>query len=177
MVMQNTYQSSKKSDCILKFDLKGSTIARNVKNITSDAAQVQLSRAKSEADFFNFVQTERTLKDVNFINLNRILKSIQSRNNRSSEFEDPEGIIRIKEEDLQTLIASLDSDTEFLKGLDIMDYSLYVVVEHLKDPLPHSLKKGFNSSDQAETANILLSNQTARTRKSKQNLSPRRMAT
>ena len=81
MVMQNTFQSSKKSDCILKFDLKGSTIARNVKNITSEAAQLQLSRAKSEVDFFKLVQTDRTLKDVNFIKLNRMLKSIRSLNN------------------------------------------------------------------------------------------------
>ena len=78
MVMQNSFQASCKSDCVLKFDLKGSTIARNVQNITSEAAQIQLSHAKNELDFFRLVQTDRTLKDVNYINLNRILKSIQS---------------------------------------------------------------------------------------------------
>ena len=52
MVMQNTYQSTKKSDCVLKFDLKGSTIARNVRNITSDPAQAKLRRAKCELDFW-----------------------------------------------------------------------------------------------------------------------------
>ena len=38
MVMQNTFQASGISDCVLKFDLKGSTIARHVQNITSEQA-------------------------------------------------------------------------------------------------------------------------------------------
>lgn len=38
MVMQNTFQASLKSDCVLKFDLKGSTIARHVQNVKSEAA-------------------------------------------------------------------------------------------------------------------------------------------
>ena len=76
MVMQNTFQSSCLSDCILKFDLKGSLVGRNVQNITSEKTQLKLSHAKSENDFFSLVQTDRTLKDINYFNLNRLLKSI-----------------------------------------------------------------------------------------------------
>lgn len=77
MIMQNTYQSSARSDCVLKFDLKGSTVARNVRNVNDEAAKVSLSQAKNELDFFKIVQTNQTLKDVNYTNLNRVLKEIQ----------------------------------------------------------------------------------------------------
>ena len=55
MVMQNTFKSSNDSDCVLKFDIKGSIIARNVANITSEAVQSRLSKAKSEQEFFELV--------------------------------------------------------------------------------------------------------------------------
>ena len=35
MVMQNSYQSNFSSDCVLKFDLKGSMVGRNVTNYLS----------------------------------------------------------------------------------------------------------------------------------------------
>ena len=38
MVVQNTYQSSARSDCVLRFDLKGSQVGRNVRNITTETA-------------------------------------------------------------------------------------------------------------------------------------------
>lgn len=34
------------------------------------------------------------------------------------------------------LIDNLEEDTKFLDELEIMDYSLFLVVEHLKEPLP-----------------------------------------
>ena len=82
MVMQNTYQSSCKSDCVLKFDLKGSRIARYQKNAISEANQNQLSSAKSESEFFKLVKTDKTLKDVNFLALNNSLKNIQQTEKR-----------------------------------------------------------------------------------------------
>lgn len=39
------------------------------------------------------------------------------------------------ENELKTLSRIIELDTQFLKQLGIMDYSLYVVVEHLKYPL------------------------------------------
>ena len=55
--------------------------------------------------------------------------------------EDPEGLIRIRESDLEILMSNLERDTQFLQDLDIMDYSLLLVVEHLKKPLPFSVRK------------------------------------
>ena len=78
---------------------------------------------------------------MNFTNLNRILKSIQNKSPNSSIFEDPEGIIKIKDQDLRRLMSNLEKDTIFLHEHGIMDYSLYLVVEHLKQPLPKPQKK------------------------------------
>jgi len=69
MVMQNTFQSSCKSDCVLKFDLKGSRIARNVKNFTDLETQIKISQAKSEQEFFQLMRTDKTLKDVNYLKM------------------------------------------------------------------------------------------------------------
>lgn len=74
MVMQNTFQSSgNKSDCILKFDLKGSRIARNVKNMTDPETQMQINQAKTEAEFFKAMHTDKTLKDINFVKIDQAL--------------------------------------------------------------------------------------------------------
>ena len=50
--------------------------------------------------------------------------------------QDPQGIIRMRECDLKTLISNLERDTLFLQDVEIMDYSLLLVVEHLRKPLP-----------------------------------------
>lgn len=136
MVMQNTFQSCLKSDCVLKFDLKGSTVARHVQSLKSEAIKKMLGQAKSENQFFEIVQIDRILKDVNFANLNRILQTVQKKDKTSEYSEDPEGIIRLSDDDLEHLMSCLEKDTLFLQNLDIMDYSLLLVVEHLKQPLP-----------------------------------------
>ena len=42
----------------------------------------------------------------------------------------------MRECDLKTLISNLERDTLFLQDVEIMDYSLLLVVEHLRKPLP-----------------------------------------
>lgn len=124
MVMQNTYQSSCKSDCVLKFDLKGSRIARFQSNVLNENSEQLLSQARSEEEFFKIVKTDKTLKDVNFIALNNSLKKCQQDEERQgirqsqaqaaqSDFE-AEGMIRILESDLKSLSACLEKDTKFL---------------------------------------------------------------
>lgn len=61
-------------------------------------------------------------------------------------------MIRLKENDLKALAICLEKDTAFLQELDIMDYSLYVVVEHLREPLPPPSKKVVTGSQLAESA-------------------------
>jgi len=68
--------------------------------------------------------------------LNRILKGIQFYDRNKYKFDDPEGIIRIKDCELEEIVKNLEKDTQFLDELEIMDYSLFLVVEHLKEPLP-----------------------------------------
>ena len=55
MVMQNIYQSSQQNDCVLKFDLKGSRIARNVNKVIDSKTKMLLSQAKSEKEFFQLI--------------------------------------------------------------------------------------------------------------------------
>lgn len=82
MIMQNTYKSKFASDCVLKFDLKGSVVARNVTSFVSESTQAKLNQVKSQDQFFKLLQTKKTLKDVNLMNLNKIFKLIQNNDSK-----------------------------------------------------------------------------------------------
>lgn len=87
------------------------------------------------------MRTDKTLKDINYYNLNQILLSVQKLERKKNpgkqkDLGESEGMIRLHKDDLKALKICLENDTKFLEELDIMDYSLYVVVEHLKEPLP-----------------------------------------
>ena len=101
-----------------------------------------MAAANTEQEFFGFLKIDRIQKDINLINLNRTLKNIQKRE-KLYQFTDtpddtePRGLIRIEENDLKSLALILERDTKFLASCKLMDYSLYLVIEHLKEPLPY----------------------------------------
>ena len=96
MVMQNSFRSNFKSDCVLKFDLKGSIIARNVTNFIDQKKIAKLNKANSESEFFSILKTSKTLKDVNLINLNQTLKKIQLKHVKCDHLtQGVEGMIKL----------------------------------------------------------------------------------
>lgn len=126
---------------ILKFDLKGSLVNRKTKVppwLTMRSPSGNGYKLSSTFKTFSF---SKTLKDQNFLEIdndfkqsqdyeNRVKQLDQSRNGvNKNKIRDITGIINISEKDIVHLRKTISSDTSFLQSLNIMDYSLYLVIE------------------------------------------------
>ena len=81
----------------------------------------------------------KTLKDVDFIQINERVKKLQDFEEENSELLNQSsnnqrlqnGLIRISERDVKIIGRTLQKDTEFLCNLNIMDYSFFLVIEYI----------------------------------------------
>ncbi len=101
MLMENTAQFEDPTQLLSVFDLKGSLVDRKEKGATKPST---------------------TLKDQNFI----AMQEQQSRQRRSNKSQ---SIIDLNPETKRKILSSIRSDIDFLKGLNLMDYSLLICIE------------------------------------------------
>lgn len=92
--------------------------------------------AKTEKEFFEAYQSQKTLKDVDFIQINDRVKKLQQL--AANQCDDsinyqPNGLIRISEYNEKRIGRMIQKDAEFLERHGLMDYSLFMVVEHLSE--------------------------------------------
>lgn len=86
-----------------RFDLKGSTVGRASPNLRNQ------STSKQHLDFINM----RTMKDLDFVHLNRA--------------------IHLPAEQRRAVMEQLTSDATLLEGMNLMDYSLLLGIRRLSD--------------------------------------------
>lgn len=122
MIMQNTcFEVKRRTQCKLTFDIKGSTVDRNVKCLYRTSKHRQLT-------CYQKCRVQRVLKDINYCELNK---------------ESKRNIIRLSSKNIKFLNDILRADSKFLQSQGIMDYSLLLVTEKL--PVSHSASSGLNS--------------------------------
>lgn len=124
--MQNTSKIIDKSKIKYKFDLKGSKVSRYTKFDQNSTMSIindnffsvvdnksSLSKKKSSLSLFN----KKLMKDVNFLDINKVKQQHGS------------GIVRMETDDQTRLKKILAMDSKFLMNHNLMDYSLFLVVE------------------------------------------------
>ena len=101
MLMENTAQFEDPTQLLSVFDLKGSLVDRKEKGATKPST---------------------TLKDQNFITMQEQQSRLRKSNKSTS-------IINLNPETKKKILSSIRSDVDFLKGLNLMDYSLLICIE------------------------------------------------
>ena len=101
MLMENTAQFEDPTQLLSVFDLKGSLVDRKEKGATKPST---------------------TLKDQNFI-------AMQEQQSRLRKSFKSSSIINLNLETKKKILSSIRSDVDFLKGLNLMDYSLLICIE------------------------------------------------
>ena len=137
MVMQNTFIESPNHRNAIKFDLKGSRDGRRSKNVLSRWSMGRVERAKTEEEFFRCYETNKILKDINFIQINDQVKRIQlsaTQSAKTSSDPQPNGLVCLSEHDQKRICKQISKDADFLALYNLMDYSVFLVVEHLETP-------------------------------------------
>lgn len=110
MLMENTAQVSDPEMILGVFDLKGSMVDRKVKGN---------------------VKPTTTLKDENFVILSKMNKR-QAKGGRS--------LVNLKRKDAKKILKSIRQDVAFMMSQDLMDYSLLIVIEKVKDERPPAIE-------------------------------------
>mmetsp|Transcript_20690 Transcript_20690/g.31681 ORF Transcript_20690/g.31681 Transcript_20690/m.31681 type:complete len:107 (+) Transcript_20690:2388-2708(+) len=104
--MQNTSRLHNKDSSVLKFDMKGSTIKRSTK-----------LRGDEQKFWKKNLHCKKILKDMNYLEIN---KDCQNQ------------LFKVPEHQFDNLAWIIKEDSLFLKNKGIMDYSLLLVIEHVK---------------------------------------------